>query len=127
MRQKAAWECELKPVVPQQSFTDGTYLAGVQNRARDLFQSLPRNSKKKIGYTPQPDLSVGINVQALISVLSSENQNFSIPKARKLIQFIQKQKVQHKRDGPFEPVCRLVPALHAPDLSFTFAVIEGKT
>ena len=30
MRQKAAWECELKPVVPQQSFTDGTYLAGVQ-------------------------------------------------------------------------------------------------
>lgn len=74
--------------------------------------------------TPHPDLSVGIDLRALIAAVSSPN--FPQAKATAFIDWLQNQMVQHEADGPFEPMLLLVPAPRAQDVAFPFAVVEGK-
>ena len=74
--------------------------------------------------TPHPDLSMGIDLEALISALSS--QDLDEDKATDFIEWLQTEMVQHKPDGPLEPMLLLVPASRALDLAFPFAVVEGK-
>lgn len=74
--------------------------------------------------TPRPDLSIGTDLMALISALSSQDLNKV--KARAFLDWLQNEMVQHESDGPLEPMLILVPALRALDLAFPFAVVEGK-
>lgn len=73
--------------------------------------------------TPLPDLSIGIDLDALISALS---QDLDKDKATEFIDWLQKEMVQHEPGAPLEPVLILVPAPRALDLAFPFAVVEGK-
>jgi hypothetical protein len=73
---------------------------------------------------PRPDLSIGTDLTALISALSSPNLNKA--KATAFIDWLQNEMVQHEPDGPLEPMLILVPAPRALDLAFPFAVVEGK-
>lgn len=75
--------------------------------------------------TPVPDMSLGIHLQALISALSLQSQ-VNKHRARDFLAWIQKELVQHEPGGPFEPMLTMVPAVRAMDLTFPFAVIEGK-
>jgi hypothetical protein len=74
--------------------------------------------------TPRPDLSIGTDLTALISYLSSQNLNKT--KAAAFIDWLQNELVQHEPGGPLEPMLILVPAPRALDLTFPFAVVEGK-
>ncbi|MCJ1251877.1 hypothetical protein MMC30_009115 [Trapelia coarctata] len=74
--------------------------------------------------TPRPDISMGIQLAALISALSSQNLNKV--KARTFLTWLQNEIVQHEPDGPLEPMLIPVPAPRALDLAFPFAVVEGK-
>lgn len=74
--------------------------------------------------TPRPDLSIGTDLTALISFLSSQNLNKT--KAAAFIDWLQNELVQHEPGGPLEPMLILVPAPRALDLTFPFAVVEGK-
>ena len=74
--------------------------------------------------TPRPDISMGIQLTALISALSSQNLNKV--KARTFLTWLQNEMVQHEPDRPLEPMLTLVPAPRALDLAFPFAVVEGK-
>ncbi|KAF2234550.1 hypothetical protein EV356DRAFT_501412 [Viridothelium virens] len=74
--------------------------------------------------TPRPDISIGIQIAALISDLSSQNLNKA--QARKFLTWLQNKLVQHKADRPFEPILTSVPAPRALNLAFPFAVVEGK-
>ncbi|KAI4118279.1 MAG: hypothetical protein LQ338_007425 [Usnochroma carphineum] len=74
--------------------------------------------------TPHPDLSMGIELEALASALSS--QDLDEDKAAEFIEWLQNEMVQHEPDGPLEPMLLLVPAPRALDLAFPFAVVEGK-
>ncbi|KAF7502121.1 hypothetical protein GJ744_007097 [Endocarpon pusillum] len=74
--------------------------------------------------TPRPDLTMGIELTALISTLSS--QNLSEVRARTFLEWLQNEMVQYKPDGPLEPMLSLVPAPRALDLAFPFAIVEGK-
>ena len=74
--------------------------------------------------TPRPDLSIGIDLDALISALSSQNLNKD--KATEFIDWLQNEKIQHETDEPLKPMLLLIPAPRALDLAFPFAVIEGK-
>ena len=73
--------------------------------------------------TPHPDLSMGIDLDALISDLS---QDLDEDKATELIDWLQTEMVQHESGGPLEPMLISVPAPRALDLAFPFAVVEGK-
>jgi hypothetical protein len=74
--------------------------------------------------TPRPDISIGIQHTALISALSSQSLNKV--KARKFLEWLQDEMVQHEPDRPREPMLISVPAPRALDLAFPFAVVEGK-
>lgn len=74
--------------------------------------------------TPRPDISMGIQLTALISALSSQNLNKV--KARKFLTWLQNEMVEQEPDGPLEPMLISVPAPRALDLAFPFAVVEGK-
>ena len=74
--------------------------------------------------TPHPDLSIGIDLGALVSALSS--QDLDEDKATGFIDWLQKEMVQYEPGGSLEPMLILVPAPHALDLAFPFAVVEGK-
>ena len=73
--------------------------------------------------TPHPDLSIGIDLDALTSALSQDRDE---DKATEFIDWLQKEMVQHESGAPFEPMLILVPAPRALDLAFPFAVVEGK-
>lgn len=73
--------------------------------------------------TPHPDLSMGIDLHALISALS---QDLDEDKATEFIDWLQTEMVQHEPGGPLEPMLISVPAPRALDLAFPFAVVEGK-
>jgi hypothetical protein len=74
--------------------------------------------------TPRPDLSIGIDLTALISALSS--QNLKKAKATEFIEWLQNTLIQRKVGGPYEPALILVPATRALDLTFPYVVVEGK-
>ncbi|KAL8724374.1 MAG: hypothetical protein Q9166_007985 [cf. Caloplaca sp. 2 TL-2023] len=74
--------------------------------------------------TPIPDLTMGIDLGALTSALSS--QDLDADKATEFIEWVQNEMVKHESDGPLEPMLLLVPAPRALDLTFPFAVVEGK-
>ncbi|KAI9856814.1 MAG: hypothetical protein M1813_008751 [Trichoglossum hirsutum] len=74
--------------------------------------------------TPHPDLLIGIDLEALISALSS--QGLEKDDAAEFIDWLQDEMVQHEPDRPLEPMLLLVPAPRALDLAFPFAVVEGK-
>ncbi|PVH98617.1 hypothetical protein DM02DRAFT_40083 [Periconia macrospinosa] len=74
--------------------------------------------------TPRPDISIGIQHMALISALSLQSLNKV--KARKFLEWLQNEMVQHEPDRPREPMLISVPAPRALDLAFPFAVVEGK-
>ena len=70
-----------------------------------------------------PDLSMGKNLDALISDLSPDLDE---DKATELIDWLQTEMVQHESGGPLEPMLISVPSPRALDLAFPFAVVEGK-
>ena len=74
--------------------------------------------------TPRPNLSIGIDLHALINNLSS--LAFTKARAARLIEWLQNEMVQHESNGRFEPMLLSVPAPRALDLTFPFAVVEGK-
>ncbi|KAL9622615.1 MAG: hypothetical protein Q9160_003112 [Pyrenula sp. 1 TL-2023] len=73
--------------------------------------------------TPRPDLSIGIELDTLISALYPTLDSND---ARSFIDWLQEEMVQHESGGPSEPMLIPIPALRAGDLAFPFAVIEGK-
>lgn len=75
--------------------------------------------------TPRPDISIGIQLTALISALSSQNLNKI--DAMEFLTWLQNEMTQHKPDGPLEPMLLPLPAPRALDLAFPFAVVEGKS
>ena len=85
---------------------------------------VPENKDRSPVKTPHPDLSMGIDREALISALSSQDLNED--RATEFIDWLQKEMVQHEPGGPLEPMLILVPALRALDLTIPFAVVEGK-
>lgn len=84
---------------------------------------IPEKEDRSPVKTPHPDLSIGINLDALISTLS---QDLDEDKAKEFIDWLQKEMVQHEPGGPLEPMLISVPAPRALDLAFPFAVVEGK-
>jgi len=74
--------------------------------------------------TPHADLSIGIDLEALISALSLQDLNRT--QATEFIAWLQNEMVQHELDEPLEPMLLLVPAERALNLAFPFAVVEGK-
>ena len=73
--------------------------------------------------TPHPDLSIGINLDSLISALYPTLDSKG---AKSFIHWLQEEMVQYESGGPSEPMLIPIPALRAADLAFPFAVIEGK-
>ena len=74
--------------------------------------------------TPRPDISIGIQHEALIDALSVQSLNKV--KARIFLKWLENEMVQHAPDRPHEPMLISVPAPRALDLAFPFAVVEGK-
>ncbi|KAF2006216.1 hypothetical protein P154DRAFT_255438 [Amniculicola lignicola CBS 123094] len=74
--------------------------------------------------TPQPDISIGIQLTALISALTSRNLNKV--EAEGFLTWLQDELVKYTPHGPRTPMLIAVPALRALDLAFPFAVVEGK-
>lgn len=91
---------------------------------QDTSTTLPPGSRGTSIKAPSPDLSIGIELTALISALSSPN--FSRTMARTFLAWLQDEMVQHRPDGPLRPMLVPVPAPRALDLAFPFAVVEGK-
>lgn len=73
--------------------------------------------------TPRPDLSIGIDVDTLISALYPTLNRHD---AGFFIRWLEAEMVQLESGGPFEPMLISIPATGALDLTFPFAVIEGK-
>ena len=84
---------------------------------------IPEEEDRSPVKTPHPDLSIGIDLDALISPLS---QDLDEDKATEFIEWLQKEMVQHEPGAPLEPMLISVPAPRALDLAFPFAVVEGK-
>ncbi|KAH0553050.1 hypothetical protein GP486_006757 [Trichoglossum hirsutum] len=72
--------------------------------------------------TPCPDISIGIDLPALISALSLQDLNKG--EAETFTDWLQTQTVQREPDGLLEPLLLFVPASRAADLAFPFAVVE---
>ncbi|KAL5375095.1 hypothetical protein PMIN04_012301 [Paraphaeosphaeria minitans] len=104
----------------QQQSAGEPYIQRLSGIERDACSGPPRSSIE----TPRPDISMGIQLTALISALSSQNLNKV--KARTFLTWLQNEMVQHEPGGPLEPMLIPVPAPRALDLAFPFAVVEGK-
>jgi hypothetical protein len=74
--------------------------------------------------TPRPDISIGTELTALTSALSSQKLNST--EAQLFLTQLQDQMMFRETGGPKEPALISVPALRASDLVFPFAVVEGK-
>lgn len=92
---------------------------GSQDSSTMPAPPLPGSSIK----TPRPDISMGIQLTALISALSSHK--LSKVQARTFLTWLQNEMVRHEPDGPLEPMLIPVPAPRALDLAFPFAVVES--
>ena len=130
-------DASVPPRKRQQKSTGKTYMSPESLRANEPANDLQGSSvipppqvvpeKEGDGPTikvPRPDISIGIQLPALISALSSQNLNNV--KARQFLTWLQDEMVEQKPDGPLEPMLILVPAPRALDLAFPFAVVEGK-
>lgn len=73
--------------------------------------------------TSRPDISIGAKEAALVSALSS--QHLIDGGAKWFLQELENTMVVSER-GSAEPLLIAVPSLHASDLVFLFAVVEGK-
>ena len=73
---------------------------------------------------PYPDVTIGIDLSALLSAVSSGG--FTHTWTAAFFSKLQTDLVQNNLEGPPEPILTPVPALRALDLAFPFAVIEGK-
>jgi hypothetical protein len=71
---------------------------------------------------PCPNISMGINLSAIISALAS--QDLDVITAKKFLLWLQSEMVD--RDGSLEPMLITIPAPRAQDLAFPFAVVESK-
>ncbi|KAL7967261.1 hypothetical protein HDV63DRAFT_383008 [Trichoderma sp. SZMC 28014] len=127
IHQKADWRLELKPAVPPKPNYSSSFMFGVQQSAGQLDSHepsmmppppLPRSLVK----TPRPDISMGIHYEALISAL----KDLSKVNAEEFLEWLQNEMVQHEPDGSLDPMLIFVPALRALELTFPFAVVEGK-
>lgn len=67
---------------------------------------------------------MGILLRALASALSS--QDLDEVEAELFLGDLQREKESREPDGPEEPMLISVPAPHASDLAFPFAIFEGK-
>ncbi|KAI9684815.1 MAG: hypothetical protein M1829_000190 [Trizodia sp. TS-e1964] len=72
---------------------------------------------------PRPDISMGIKLSTLTAALSSQNLNTI--KARQFLPWLQSEMVE-QADGSSEPMLISIPVPRARDLTFPFAVVEGK-
>ena len=118
-------------ISPQPSMTD-TSDPRPENAPLESGTMLPPQSpsvpeKEGVRYsvkTPIPDVSMGIEIKAFISALSSSGFNHFM--AKRFLTQLQDEKVLRKRGEPKEPMLITVPSLRASDLVFPFAVLEGK-
>lgn len=74
--------------------------------------------------TPRPDISIGIDLEAVISALSSKPLDRDTATA--FIDWLQNEMKQQKPNGALEPMLILMPALRTIGLVFPFAVVEAK-
>ena len=119
-RQQSAGEPYISP---ECSMTN----ASIHTPASDSQESNIMHPPPPLGHsikTPRPDISIGIQLTALISALSSQNLNEVI--AETLLTWLQNEMVQHEPGGPLEPTLIPIPARRALNLAFPFAVVEGK-
>ena len=110
---------------PESSMTNATTPSGNNSQESSTKPPvlIPEKEDRSPVKTPHPDLSIGIDLDALISALS---QDLDEDKATEFIDWLQKEMVQHEPGAPLEPMLILVPAPRALDLAFPFAVVEGK-
>ena len=153
LHRKAGWREELKPAVPQQSEFNSNFMSkeindnsappqkSQQQSGRDPFTTPvtsmvqmsqetsttpPRNfpADRSPTKNPCPDISMGIQLTSLVTALSSQDP--IKVKARKFLTWLQNEMTQHEPDGLLAPMLNPVPAPRALDLTFPFAVVEGK-
>ncbi|KAI9705730.1 MAG: hypothetical protein M1820_004978 [Bogoriella megaspora] len=74
--------------------------------------------------TPRPDFSMGIEREALTSSLSSQNLHSN--KANEVLKSLQNRMFQFEAGKPLEPPLISAPTSLTSDLTFPFAVVEGK-
>ena len=114
-----------QPYISPESSTVNAHAPTSPNNAQELSMmappSLPRDCSST--KTPRPDISVGIQLSAIISTLSAK---LNKAKARQFLAWLQNEMTQHEPSGPLEPMLIPVPAPRALDLAFPFAVVEGK-
>lgn len=111
---------------PESSMTNASTLSAKNSQETSTKPPpilIPEKEDRSPVKTPLPDLSIGIDLDALISALS---QDLDEDKATEFIDWLQKEMVQHEPGVPLEPLLILVPAPRALDLAFPFAVVEGK-
>ncbi|OAP56020.1 hypothetical protein AYL99_10172 [Fonsecaea erecta] len=108
-----------------ESFQTNAHATPSANNSPSPAPSVPKKDGHRYPIkNPRPDLSIGTDLTALVSALSAQNLNKA--KATAFIDWLQNEMVQHEPEGPLEPMLLLVPAPHALDLAFPFAVVEGK-
>ena len=86
--------------------------------------SIERDGDRSSIKIPRPDISIGIDKTELISRLVSAD--LSNASAQQLLPMLQAQPKRIHQDRPSEPMLISVPASRASDLTFPFAVVEGK-
>lgn len=74
---------------------------------------------------PVPDMTIGIELEALVSALSS--QNLDAVNVVRFLELLQTSRVRRQPNGPDEPILCVVPMQCASDLVFPFAVVEAKS
>ena len=74
--------------------------------------------------TPRPDVTIGIDIMEFKASLASFAPKFTERKFNELLSTLEDMK---KPTGPTEPLLVSVPASRASDLTFPFAVVEGKS
>jgi len=131
----------LVPYSKRQQLSAGQMHSSPQSPTPDIFNPAPVNRPQESGTmpppltsvnqrggspikTPRPDISIGIDVTALTSALSS--QGFDILEAQRFLRQLQNSTVHREPDGPQEPMLISTPSLLATDLAFPFTVVEGK-
>ncbi|KAK7426722.1 hypothetical protein QQZ08_006758 [Neonectria magnoliae] len=129
IKKRVPWRVELKPLAQKPRFNTSYRMAFPELVSTpSLPAELPADLKERFYCskikTPHPDLFIGLQVEGLISALSSEHLDST--EAREFIRWIQEDRVQHDPDGPFEPIVLLSPANLASGLGFPFLIIEGK-
>ena len=123
---KRQQQCNNEYMSPESSITSATTPSA--ETSKDLVAkppAFPAPEKDNLSpvKTPHPDLSIGIDLDNLISALYP---TLDSDDARSFIDWLQKEMVQHESGGSPEPMLIPIPATLAGDLAFPFTVIEGK-